>query len=135
LLPHGTTLSRDPAWSPDGGRIAFTCVVQTNKFDVCVMNADGTGLVRLTSDSISNYRPNWSPDGKFIAFQSLDQVAIIAASGGTVTRLTPGAHPAWSRDGTKLVFAGSDGLYTINADGSNRTRLTSGTHYAPAWRP
>jgi Tol biopolymer transport system component len=132
---HSTTVARDPAWSPDGGRIAFTCSVQPNRLDVCVMNADGTGLASLTTDSVSAERPRWSPDGKLIAFQSVDKVAVMLAAGGSITRLSPGSHPAWSRDGSKLVFAGNDGLYTINIDGSNRTRLTVGRHYAPAWRP
>ena len=135
LAARGTTAARDPAWSPDGGSIALTCMVQSNKLDVCTMNGDGTGLVRLTNDSISDYRPAWSPDGKLIAFQSVDQVAVMPAAGGSTIRLTPGAHPAWSRDGTKIVFAGGDGLYTIDANGTNRTRLTAGQHYAPAWRP
>jgi hypothetical protein len=134
-LPLLMTVARDPAWSPDGGRIAFTCSVQSNKLDVCVMNADGTGIVSLTTDSGSDYRPRWSPDGKLIAFQSGDNVAVMPAAGGSITRLTPGSDPAWSRDGSKLVFAGNGGLFTINVDGSNRTRLTVGQHYAPAWRP
>lgn len=135
LAAHGTSLARDPAWSPDGDRIALTCMVQSNKLDVCVMNGDGTALVRLTNDSTSDYRPAWSPDGKLIAFQAVDQVAVIPAAGGNITRLTRGFHPAWSRDGTRLVFGDINGLYTMNADGSNRTRLTAGQHYAPAWRP
>jgi WD40 repeat protein len=135
LTPRGINAARDPAWSPDGSRIAFTCMFQSFKLDVCAMNADGSGPVRLTSDSTSDYRPAWSPDGRLIAFQALGQVAVMPAAGGSITRLTAGAHPAWSRDGTKLVFAGGDGLYTINVDGSNRTRLTTGNHYAPAWRP
>ena len=135
LAPGGTSLARDPAWSPDGSRIAFTCMVQTGKVDVCAMNPDGTGVVRLTSDSVAYYRPAWSPDGQLLAFQTNEKIAVMPAGGGSIRLLTTGSQPAWSRDGAKLVFAGDDGLYTIDIDGSNRTRLTSGHHYAPAWRP
>ena len=125
----------DPAWSPDGARIAFACYYPFNNAEICVMNADGTQRSRLTNDSAADSHPAWSPDGKSIAFTSDAQIAVMPVEGGNVTRLTTGIQPAWSRDGTKLVFYGGDGLYTINADGSKRTRLTLGAHYAPAWRP
>jgi Tol biopolymer transport system component len=135
LAPVGTTLARDPAWSPDGALIAFSCMVQLGNFDLCEMRPDGTGVGRLTSDHSADERPAWSPDGKLIAFTSDGQVAVIPSDGGNVTQLTPGIQPTWSRDGKALVFAGNGGLSIIGADGSNLRRLTSGPHYAPAWRP
>ena len=44
LLPYlGGGAMDDPTWSPDGSRIAFD-----HDWDVCVVNADGSGLGRLT---------------------------------------------------------------------------------------
>ena len=40
-----------PAWSPDSSRIAFGCELETGNQDICAINPDGTGLVRLTTDS------------------------------------------------------------------------------------
>jgi TolB protein len=135
LKISGVNLEYDPAWSPDGRRLSFTCTIAPRNYDLCIADKDGANLVRLTNTGGSNSDPAWSPDGKRIAFTADSAIALISPDGGGVTRLTDGSGPAWSRDGEKLVFAGDDGLYTINVDGSNRTRLTAGRHYAPAWRP
>jgi Tol biopolymer transport system component len=68
---HLTNLTNDPlwhgypAWSPDGGRIAFS-IIDGVEFDLWVMNADGTGARRLTgvagADEIANdCCPAWRP--------------------------------------------------------------------------
>ena len=68
----------DPAWSPDGSRIAF----QYNLVDpaytgslgldagIWIVNADGTGLRNLTAHPAQDTSPAWSPDGKRLAFVS-----------------------------------------------------------------
>ncbi len=61
-----------PTWSPDGQRLAFATVVNptTNdpnsrprQADVWVINVDGTGRTKLTSDKFVNLQPTWGPDG------------------------------------------------------------------------
>ena len=59
----------DPAWSPDGTKIAFTTDRDGN-FEIYVMNADGTGQTRLTNNAAADDEPAWSPDGSKIAFTS-----------------------------------------------------------------
>jgi TolB protein len=54
-------------WSPDGKKIAFSL---TPSHEVHVINADGSALTNLTSNSASDALPDWSPDGKKIAFES-----------------------------------------------------------------
>ena len=140
LTIPGVIAVDDPAWSPDGQRIAFTCVVNS-RTNVCMIDRDGTRFTQLTNDTqFSSRAPAWSPDGSKIAFtrdapQEPRHIAVLSVSDGTVTRLTNGFDPAWSRDGAKLVFADGGDLYTVNADGSQRTSMATGYPHAPAWRP
>ena len=141
-----------PTWSPNGSLLAFTCEVDSGNQDICVANADGTGLVRLTSDTARDMRPAWSPDGSRIAFvttrYSGTELATMLSDGSGVTRLAPGTaaiQPAWSPDGAKLIYTRLTcdiysgctilGLAVMNADGTGQTQVTSGRDSDASWRP
>jgi Tol biopolymer transport system component len=57
-----------PAFSPEGDRIAFTSSQNGN--EIFVMDADGTDRVRLTNNAARDARPAFSPRGDRIAFTS-----------------------------------------------------------------
>ena len=136
LLVLPTISSGDnPAWSPDGERVAFSCIVVGSMRDICDVSRSGTNFRRLTTLGPVNTDPTWSPDGSRIAFSAGADVAIMSMNDRCVTRLTSGYTPAWSPDGKQLVVARVDGLYIVNADGTDVRRLTSGHHSLPAWRP
>jgi Tol biopolymer transport system component len=59
----------EPAFSPDGRRIAFSSNADGN-WEVYVMNSDGSSLLRITRDLATDLNPSWSPDGKRIIFSS-----------------------------------------------------------------
>ena len=118
-----------------------------------VMNADGSGITRLTDGAPgADLGPAWSPDGRHIAFARFTSagsssgtydIYTMNADGSGVTRLTdvlPGSSSGspyqgddlgaqWSPDGTKIAFwggstdAGSGDLFVTNADGTGVTRI------------
>ena len=60
----------DPAWSPDGKRIAFTAYSQIPQ--IHIMDVDGSNVVKLTDGPLFCLGPSWSPDGKKIVFSGGD---------------------------------------------------------------
>jgi Tol biopolymer transport system component/uncharacterized protein YjbI with pentapeptide repeats len=112
----------DPAWSPDGTKIAFTRMVEESAAasatpesipSIVVMNADGSGQRELLDAPASD--PAWSPDGKKIAFSkstpgALSSIYVMDADGSgdpkrlTTERVARDTDPAWSPDGTKITF-------------------------------
>ena len=119
----------NPAWSPDGARIAFDrwFVAQRQPDQILTMNADGSDARPLTSgctaaNCLADDSPSYSPDGSQIAFvrlykplvedrPSAADLMLVPAAGGAPRVLRHFAgdpiplQPAWSPDGTRLVFA------------------------------
>jgi Tol biopolymer transport system component len=56
-----------PTLSPSGTQVAFMAEDEDN-WDIYVINVDGSGLRRLTTDSARDGLPTWSPNGRAIAF-------------------------------------------------------------------
>jgi subtilisin-like proprotein convertase family protein len=146
-----TAIDTSPAWSPDGSRIAFVSDRDGNN-DIYVMNANGSGVVRLTSTSAYESTPSWSPDGTKIAYHRSDsiiqpqyEIYVMNANGSSQTRLTNYIYQdvgaSWSPDGTRLVFSRENSyrdfeLFTMNADGTNPNRLPTMTYGGPPkWSP
>jgi TolB protein len=59
----------DPAWSPDGGWLAFAGR-DAYAVEAYAEHPDGTSVTRLTNDGQLARSPAWSPDGRHIAYLS-----------------------------------------------------------------
>jgi Tol biopolymer transport system component len=137
----------DPAWSPDGSKIAFASS-RDGDFEIYSMGSSGENPVRLTQNPASDSRPAWSPDGSRIAFVSNRdgnaEIYVMNADGTNQLRLTSNvaadSDPDWSPDGARIAFSSEreiGGIWIMNADGSDARRITSNTwgDYQPAWSP
>ncbi|HXF85035.1 MAG TPA: protein kinase [Anaerolineales bacterium] len=105
----------DPAWSPDGTRIAFASLRDGRK-EIYVLTLETGIVVRLTNSTgdVENIQPSWSPTGDQIAYTvkrfGAYQVWAMSATGeGNVQLVRSGQQlwdylPVWSPDGGTILF-------------------------------
>jgi PASTA domain len=85
----------DPAYSPNGGEIAFTTLP---KGGVDVMSASGGHVRQVVSPADGGSEPNWSPNGKELAFQgSGGDLSTVDVNGGDPKEATDAVagDPSW----------------------------------------
>jgi len=139
-----------PTWSPDGRRVALAGAAKTRYDSIYVMNADGSGLHRLTSHAYTEYGFAWSPGGRRILYGRENRLGIyvIGVDGGNNHRVTTAAPPqtawgalSWAPDGSSIAYTtdstGRGDLYAVDANGRNKVQLTRSidTDLAPVWAP
>ena len=105
----------EPAWSPDGLRLAFVhasgreSVLYTIRADDSELRTLSPGLKReglnVSSDVLA-----WSPDGSEILFEVEDSQHIYVADveSGRYQKLAPGLAASWSPDGSRIAVLGAD---------------------------
>ena len=143
----------DPAWSPDGKRIAYVSTIDRNQ-DIYVMDVHGGNQRKLTNSGnvhIHNWKPSWSPNGERIAFTSNRdgnlEIYMMDNDGSNQRRLTNSgdihihnSKPSWSPDGRRIAFTSNrDGnleIYVMNTDGGQQRNCTKDMHGDdPSWSP
>ncbi|NLX08463.1 MAG: hypothetical protein GXY36_02295 [Chloroflexi bacterium] len=117
---------------------------------IFIMNADGSGVRRLSPFGLPAHAPVWSPDRQKIAFVGIargngPEIYVMNADGTIPVRLTENNieedAPAWSPDGRYIAFTttrdGNKEIYIMGANGSDPRNLTNhpGQDDNPAWSP
>lgn len=139
--------ARQPAWSPDGQRIAFQSY-KDGTWHVWSIKPDGSDLRQHTFGMYDDREPGYTGDGQAIVFSSdragnYDLWRVELAS-GALTQLTTDpaddAAPAVNRSTGEIAFVSlrraGPGLWVRTADGTQAPWVTSaGQVNAPSWSP
>ena len=161
LARVGGEILEDPAWSPDGTKIAYSRGWQNNAghwvSHIYSVNVDGTAQTQLSSSDVRDWRPGWSPDSERIVFQRLSgtgrddngrfvdadrYIVVMDADGSNQIPLTDGGRweqsPVWSSDGARIAYLSDNSVGIVDSDGNNPTPTPTGGAFwdgGVSWSP
>ena len=123
-----------PAIEGAAGHVVFDSDRASFNRDIYMINTDGTGLTRLTTDSSMEKEPSVSADGRLMSFTSDRtgslQIYVMDLASHAVTPLTnqPGGadQSSFSHDGTLIAFHSGPSVYVIHPDGTGLTKIATG---------
>ncbi len=139
--------ARQPAWSPDGSRIAFQSY-KDGTWHIWSIARDGSDLRQHTTGDFDEREPDYTPDGRSIVFSSDRSgnydIWQMELATGALTQLTTDpaddAAPSVHRGTGAIAFlslrAGGRGIWVRDAAGvQSRWVASPGTPTAPSWSP
>jgi serine/threonine protein kinase len=150
-LSSGVVYTWRPAWSPDGGRIAFQSRDPKNwgSSDLYVQDVDGrTPPKKLVATALDEFGPNWSPDGRFIVYtltkEDTDRdIWVVGVEAGATPRPLLASRFAESMafvspDGTHMAYVSdrtgqSEVFVTTFPEPGREVQVSSGGGLNPQW--
>lgn len=144
---------RDPVWSPDGQRLAFSSRRDGN-WELYIYETSTAEVRRMTSDLAYQGAPSWSNDGLYLVYEGYlgddlglyvlrtdsDQTPIPVP--GSANSAAPDYAPSWSPDGRRIAFVslreGNQDIYLYSLDGQevvNLTQTPGRDENHPIWSP
>lgn len=150
-LTNSAGVDAQPAWSPQGGHIAFTSNRDSNN-EIYIMDSNGANVKNLTNNPADDGDPAWSPDGQWVSFTSNrdgnDEIYIMRLDGSQLINLSTNPaddrEPYWGRTGglfgnkEVIVFVtnrdGDREVYMMDINGQYQINLSNNpaNDYAPA---
>src|SRR5436309_2080594 len=134
-VTEDTTAATEPAFSPDGSRLAFVST-RHGQPEIYIMDADGTDAARLTNSPAADGGPAFTADGQSVVFHSNRtghrQVFVQPITSSDAIQLTQEPADNWqptvSPDGETIAFVsnrdGNDDIWLMSKDGSNQRNFT-----------
>ncbi|MBI3623119.1 PD40 domain-containing protein [Candidatus Pacearchaeota archaeon] len=133
-LTSSSMQETEPAFSPNGARIAYSAAYVSGYEQILIMNSDGSNPQAVTTDYDHYYwSVDWSPNSSNLVFVSNrdgdehGEIYTIRLDGTNVRRLTNNSAydvaPSYSPDGRKIALSsdrtGNYEIFLMNADGSS----------------
>ncbi len=135
-LSRGTSVDRQPAYSPDGRHLIFSSNMSGN-LDLWVISTEDGSLRRLTDDAADDYDPAFTADGKSVVWSSKRindyyEIWMANADGSGARQVSrdgfDAENPTETGDGQWLVYNSyhpeKKGVWKIRPDGSEATQIT-----------
>ncbi len=150
LLTNLSDATSDPAFSPDGNRVAFRRIGFVPGISgIWVKQIGGDDLTQITSN-VNDCCPAWSQDGRSVAFSRFEGaervIYTVPANGGALrtlysTRVGPKRGELdWSPDGTTIAFvaeadAATSAIFLLSVNDGKVRQLSTPTMSESDWGP
>jgi eukaryotic-like serine/threonine-protein kinase len=144
-LTRGTSMDRQPAYSPDGKWVIFNAM-RSGNLDLWLTSPETGETRRLTDDQAQDWDPAFTPDGKQLIWSSNRsghfEIWIAEADGRNARQLSrdgfDAENPTATRDGWIVYGANgspNEGVWKIRLDGSQATKIVAGINAHPELSP
>jgi Tol biopolymer transport system component len=145
-LTRGSSIDRQPAFSPDGQWVIFSSN-RSGNLDLWKLSVTSGALRRITEDAADDWDPAFTPDGRSIVWSSSRaghfEIWICAADGTGARQLTSDGfdaeNPTATPDGQWVVYNSANpqktGIWKIHPDGTGAVRVVPGSWSTPEVSP